>query len=168
MTRLTTDRLVLRAAQEDDLAPLFRIYSDPRAMRYWSTLPHQTLKDTRPLHQRLMQPGARLYFVIDLDGHAIGTGGIHRDGEIGFMLHPDHWRKGLMREAATAIIAHVWASTDLDRITADADPCNAASVGLLQALGFAETGRAENTFCIGGEWSDSVYFALNRPQASSD
>lgn len=163
MTRLVTERLVLRAAQEDDLAPLFAIYGNPQAMRYWSTLPHETPEDTRPLLNALMRPGPRLYFALDLDGRVIGTAGIHEGDEIGFILHPDHWRKGLMREAVGAIIAHVWAATALPRITADADPLNTASVGFLRALGFRETGRARDTFCIAGQWSDSVYFALDRP-----
>jgi len=163
VTRLTTERLILRAAQDGDLAPLFDIYSNARAMRYWSTPPHSDIEQTRPLFEALSRPGPRTYFLIEFEGKAVGTGGIHEGSEIGFILHPDHWRKGLMREAVTAMIAHFWATTDLIEITADADPDNTASVGFLAALGFTETGRAKNTFCVDGHWSDSVYFALKRP-----
>lgn len=163
MTRIVTERLVLRAAQDEDLAPLFAIFSDPRAMRYWSSEPDKTLEDTRQRTKHLLAPGPRLYFVMEHQGVVIGTGGIHEGDEIGFILHPDHWRKGYMQEAVTAIIAHVWANTDLTQITADADPDNAASVGFLKNLGFQVTGHAKNTFCIAGIWSDSVYFTLPRP-----
>lgn len=163
MTRLVTDRLVLRAAQDDDLAPLFAFFGDPRAMQYWSTEPDKTLDETRQRIEHLKAPGPRLYFVMEYQGVAIGTGGIHEGDEIGFILHPDHWRKGLMQEAVSAIIAHVWATTGLKQITADADPDNAASVGFLKSMGFQVTGEAKNTFCIAGRWSDSVYFKLPRP-----
>ena len=164
MTRLTTERLVLRAAQDGDLEPLFAVYSNPLAMKYWSNAPHESPEDTRPSFEKLSLPGERMYFVIECEGSVIGTAGIHEGDEIGFILHPDYWRKGLMREAVQRIIAHAWATTDFDQITADADPENAASVGFLTALGFKETGRAKNTFCVDGHWSDSVYFALPRPR----
>ena len=62
-----------------------------------------------------------------------------------------------------AIIPYLFESTDLPVLTADVDPRNEASVALLKALGFDETHREKNTFCIEGEWSDSIYFALPRP-----
>jgi ribosomal-protein-alanine N-acetyltransferase len=66
-------------------------------------------------------------------------------------------------EAMNAIIPYVFEVTDVKGLTADADPRNDASVNLLKSLGFQETHRAKNTFFINGAWSDSVYFALQRP-----
>ena len=66
-------------------------------------------------------------------------------------------------DAVHAFIAHAFATHDIPEMTADADPHNEASLGLLRKLGFVETGRAERTFLIGGEWFDSVYLALRRP-----
>ena len=45
------------------------------------------------------------------------------------------------------------------------DPRNHRCLALLTQLGFKETGRAERTFCIGGEWSDSVYLVLEKEDA---
>jgi len=163
MTRLVTDRLILRAAQDTDLGPLFAIYGDADAMKYWSSLPHKTIAETAKRLKHLKAPGPRLYFVVEYQSIAIGTAGIHEDDEIGFILHPAHWRRGLMQEAVAAIIAHTWATTGLTQITADADPDNAASVGFLTALGFQVTGSTKNTYRIDGHWSDSVCFALVRP-----
>ena len=36
-----TERLLLRPAQADDLEPLHAILSDPQAMAYWSSPPHE-------------------------------------------------------------------------------------------------------------------------------
>jgi len=161
--QLVTKRLILRAARDTDLAPLFAVYGDRRAMKYWSDPPHPTIKTTSALLDDFIAAGSGLYFVVEHQGRAIGTAGLHHESEIGFILHPDYWRKGLMREAVLAIIAHVWAVTDLAQITADTDPENAASVGFLKTLGFHVTGQAKRTFCIDGIWSDSVYLALDRP-----
>ena len=48
-------------------------------------------------------------------------------------------------------------------LTADVDPRNAASLRLMERLGFRETHRAQRTWHIGDEYCDSVYFRLERP-----
>ena len=162
---LETKRLLLRGPRADDLEDMFALYSDPRAMRYWSTPPHETPDVTREMLDRRLAswPTQKTYFQIEMDGKFIGNAGNHMGNEVGFILHPDHWRKGLIREAMQAIIPHLWATTDHPDLTADADPLNTASVGLLTSLGFVETHRASRTFCIEGVWSDSVYLSLTRP-----
>lgn len=161
---LTTERLILRAPRQDDLMDLYAAYSDPRAMRYWSTPPHPNPARTQDSLDRMVDQSREklTYFVIEMDGRAIGTAGMHQGNEIGFILHPDYWRQGIVTEALGAIIPYLFETTDHAQLTADADPRNDASVSLLRSLGFVETGRAEKTFCINGEWSDSVYFALPR------
>ena len=140
---------------------------DPRAMRYWSTPPHADLDETRAWVTSMVEASAAESddYVIELDGQAIGKAGCWRVPEIGYILHPDHWGKGYACEAMTAVIAHIFATRDVDRIIADVDPRNAASIGLLLRLGFAETHRAKGTWQVGDELCDSVYFALPRPGA---
>jgi len=162
---IKTSRLVLRAPRPDDLNGMFAIYRDPRAMRYWSTPPHPDTATTRDLLDRRIKhwAGQTTNFQIELDGQVIGNAGNFWKNEVGFMLAPMHWRKGYISEAMAAIIPHIWNVTDHDTLTADADPDNDASIGLLTSLGFRETHRARNTFCIDGNWVHSVYFALPRP-----
>ncbi|MCK0094722.1 GNAT family N-acetyltransferase [Yoonia sp. F2084L] len=162
---LKTERLILRAAKQGDLMDLYAIFSDPRAMRYWSTAAHENPERTQQNLDRLIAAAERqlTYFVMERDGRAIGVAGMHKTDEVGFLLHPDYWRQGIVTEAMNTIIPYLFEVTDHAQLTADADPRNEASVGILKSLGFQETHRAEKTFCINGEWSDSVYFALQRP-----
>ncbi|KAL8344986.1 hypothetical protein RB601_005155 [Gaeumannomyces tritici] len=44
--QLRSPRLVLRGALDEDAAELHKAFSDPEVMRYWSTLPHESLSDT--------------------------------------------------------------------------------------------------------------------------
>ena len=163
---LTTKRLTLRRARQDDLDPLFAIFSDPRAMRYWSTPPHKTRERSQENLDRMMAADdPLLFFVIEMDGIVVGTAGGHGEGEVGFLLHPDHWRKRIVSEAMTAIIPHIWANTALDHIFADVDPLNVASCGLLERLGFHISHTAKNTYCINDVCSDSVYYRLYRPKS---
>ena len=160
---IRTARLTLRAARAEDLEPFWQILSDPVAMRHWSTAPHDSRAVTKDwLDQMIARAGSGRERVIELDGRVVGKAGAHRLPEVGFILHPDVWGQGIVTEAMTAIIAFVWATTDTDHLFADVDPRNAGSIRALEKLGFRETHRAERTFCINGEWSDSVYLRLDR------
>jgi len=161
---IRTQRLWLRRAEPGDLMALHAIFTDPRAMRYWARPAHDNLDQSRAYLDRMMnpQPGTADDYVIELKGKVIGKAGAWRLPEVGFILHPDHWGKGYAHEALWAVIQHLFATHPIDPIVAEADPRNAASLGLLSRLGFIETHRAEKTLLWGDEWCDSVYLALTR------
>lgn len=105
---IRTERLLLRRATWDDLAAVHRLFSDPRVMRYWSRPEHETLEETRHWLRFLVEPAAdSLDLLVEKDGAVIGKAGAWQLPEVGFLLHPDHWGKGLAFEAMTAVIAHV-------------------------------------------------------------
>ena len=161
---IRTDRLFLRPAQDDDLPAFFTIMSDPRAMQYWSTLPHDTIDVTQSWMRPMVDsPGQGFDWVVTLDGAVIGKAGGYRLPEVGFILHPDHWGRGYVTEAMQAIIPVLFAMSDVPALMADVDPLNSRSLKALHKLGFSETHRATRTFHIGGIWADSVYLSLRRP-----
>ncbi len=170
MLAIRTRRLLLRRATWDDLEDIHAVMSAPDAMRYWSTLPHETLEVTRAWF-----PGALLNVsnpqmderVIEFKGQVVGYLGIWRMPEFGFILHPAVWGQGLATEAAQALIPHLFSAHAVDQLTADVDPRNGASLKLLYRLGFVETGSAKRTFLLGDEWCDSTYLALPRDSRSA-
>ncbi|WP_299302501.1 GNAT family N-acetyltransferase [uncultured Litoreibacter sp.] len=159
---LNTDRLLIRPARAEDAGDLFEVYGDAETMRYWDSPPDQDVPVTAKRVVGMMRAEPQTYFVLEHEGRAVGTAGVHQDAEIGFILHRAHWRKGLMREALTVLIPWLFDTLNTDTLTADADPRNEGSVGLLKAVGFQVTGTAKNTFCVDGVWTDSVYLALAR------
>lgn len=166
MTELQTSRLRLRPARPSDLAALHRVLGDPQAMAFWSTPPHQHLETTSAWLQDMISapPETSHDFVVEHQGVVIGKAGFYQLPEIGFILHPDYWGRGLAREALGAVVASVFANYLIPEIIADVDPRNAGSLAVLTRLGFRETGRAERTLLVGDTWCDSVYLALARPQ----
>ena len=140
------------------------ILSDPRAMRFWSTMPHETLAQSEAWFESLLRPANSMHdeFVIVLGEVVIGKIGIWQMPEMGFILHPDHWGRGYASEAAAAFVRYVFKAHPIAALPADIDPGNAASHGVLSKIGFVETGRAARTFNVGGAWSDSVYLGLRR------
>ena len=164
MTILKTPRLLLRPARLSDVADLHAVLSNPAAMTYWSTLPHQTLQETEDWVAKMIAAPAddSADFVIEMAGRVVGKAGFWRFPEIGYILHPDVWGQGIAAEALTVLLDHAFAERGLDKAIADVDPRNTGSIRLLEKLGFRETHRAANTYFIGEVWMDSVYFALQR------
>ncbi len=167
MVELLTPRLRLRRAQRDDLHDLAQVFAHPSAMRYWSTLPHVDVEQTRGWLDSMIaaDPAESDDFVIECRGRVVGKAGCWRLPEIGFILHPAYWGQGLAREALSAVIAHLFDRHLIDALTADVDPRNEACLSLLARLGFGETHRASRTFLLGNEWCDSIYLSLPRENA---
>lgn len=161
---IRTARLVLRQATWDDLNAVHRLMSDPVVMRYWSRPEHETLEETRHWLAFLVdQPEDSRDWLIEKDGEVIGKAGAWKLPEVGYMLRPDQWGKGLAHEAMVTVIAALEAEfPDLEALTAEIDPRNAASLRLLTRLGFHETHRAERTLLWKDEWCDSIYLARVR------
>ena len=158
-----TERLLLRPAKADDLEPLHAILSDPRAMAYWSSPPHESRDQTRDWLASMIaiQPTEGEDFIVEHEGKLVGKAGLWRFPEIGFILHPDHWGRGFAGEALAPILDRAFGVHGLPKVDADVDPRNAASLRLLEGLGFRETGRKERTWFVGGQWCDSVYLELD-------
>jgi ribosomal-protein-alanine N-acetyltransferase len=170
---IKTSRLLLREARESDATDLHKIYGDPEAMKYWSTLPHAFPSQTVEWLGRMRQEPQNgiLDFIIEYTVDAvplvIGKIGIWNalvaSGEIGFLLSREYWRCGLMTEAFEAVLPYYFDDMSrFEKITADVDPENDASIYILKKFGFCEVGRREKTFEIGGVWHDSIDFELTR------
>lgn len=155
---ITTERLVLRRARIEDVEAMHRIMRDPTAMRYWSTLPHESVEQTAEwVRSMLAPPSGNDDFIVTLNGEVIGKMGAWQLPDFGYLLDPAHWGRGYASEALAAFLEHR-RRCGSDFLTADTDPRNLPSIRLLQRHGFVETGRAEKTWLIGGEWFDSIYW----------
>ena len=158
-----TERLVLRPAREQDLEAMHEVLSDPRAMAYWSSPPHDDVAQTRDWLASMIaiQPSEGEDFIVELDGTLIGKAGLWRFPEIGFILRSDHWGRGYAMEALGLVLDRAFGVHGLARVEADVDPRNQAPLILLKRLGFRETGRKDHSWLVGGQWFDSVYLELD-------
>jgi RimJ/RimL family protein N-acetyltransferase len=148
---LRTRRLLLRPVTEADLLPLSRLLNDWDVAKHLGRVPHPyTLDDALRWHAslRTLDPRSRL-FAIAHDGALIGAIGYEVDragdsAELGYWLAQCCWRNGYMREAAGAVIAHAFARSRLDRLTARCQHANEPSRRLLAGLGFRHLGHARS------------------------
>jgi len=169
----STERLALRALTSKDAEALWGIHSDQQAMRYWSS-PVLTDKDqAKVLLNRLLESAEAaesMTIMIDYQGRCIGRIALFNYSEqcqrleLGYILSSPYWRKGLMREALSALINKLFSDHQIYRIEADIDPDNKPSAGLLSSLGFALEGRLRARWLIDGKRSDSLIYGLIKPE----
>lgn len=92
------------------------------------------------------QSGIRWAIALKPSDRLIGTCGFHiynrhnRRAEIGYELHSDYWRRGIMSEALGALLRFCFDGLKLHRVEADVTEGNAASAALLKKMGFTLEG----------------------------
>jgi RimJ/RimL family protein N-acetyltransferase len=170
---LDSERLRLRALDVRDAPDVYALYADRVAVRYGYAPPMNDLDDARRVIQETiaLARGRTLFHfgVADRqDDRVVGHATLfnwdqpQRRAEIGYSIRRDLWGQGLGSEAVSALMAFAFERLDLRRIEADADPRNAASIRLLEKLGFVREGYLRERWEVNGEIQDAVYFGLLR------
>jgi ribosomal-protein-alanine N-acetyltransferase len=149
------------------------VAQDEDVMRYFGTEPftaEEQALDAIAWQQRIWAEGTGIRWVITEPDHDAFIGDVgyfklerqHRRAEVGYLLAKAYWRRGLMTEAMTAVLDYGFASMDLNRVEALVDPRNAASVGLLRKLGFAQEGLLRDYEFERGAFIDLYMLSLLR------
>ena len=152
---LRTGRLVLREFQPTDAPAVFEIFSYEGVTRYHNVDTMTCLDQAEKIVSARMrlfpnQWGVRwaITWIEDVD-KVIGSCGLYmankefRSAEIGFELHPDCWRQGLMSETITAVLNFGFSNRfffELNRVQALTSLENIASISLLRKFGFQPEG----------------------------
>ncbi len=168
---IVTRRLTLRPLREDDAGAMHAAFGDPDCVVYWWRGAHESLDETRKMvGENATSTTYRTWAITEPDGpdadQALGwvtLVDVRPDvANIGYILRRDRWGRGYMTEAAGAVAAHGFDKLGLQRIGADVDPDNAASIGVLEALGFAREGHLRAAWKTHLGPRDSVIFGKVR------
>ncbi|MDX2633329.1 GNAT family protein [Streptomyces scabiei] len=89
----------------------------------------------------------------------IGLSGV-RAGKLGYAIAAKEWGRGYATDAARALVTYAFKEIGLHRITAAIGPDNAASIAVVQQLGFAREGVLRDHVFTNGAWRDSVLFSV--------
>lgn len=157
---IETPRLVLRPLTTDDAAFVHALVTDPDWLRYIGDRGVRSLDDARAY----IENGPRAMYsrcghgLLAVESREDGTplgicGLLSRDGledpDLGFAFLPAHRGRGHALEAAAATLDWARESGRFDRVLAITSPENAASIRLLDKLGFVDEGVVQLT--TGGE-----------------
>lgn len=147
MTVVSTARLDLAELTFDDAEFIFKLVNEPSWLAYIGDRGVRNLDDARsyltngPMAM-YAQHGYGLWRVARRDdGTVVGICGLLKrdtlpDPDIGFAFLPAYWHSGYAREAAQATLRQAFDAFGLPRVAAIVSPDNAASIRLLEKIGF--------------------------------
>ena len=155
---IETKRLVLRRIAADDLEDWMAVWRSPGVIDWlieFEAAPQDDLaREIIAWADRIFagQTGIRWAIALKPERRMIGSCGFHlfdrrhQRAEIGYELHSDYWRRGIMSEAVGAVLGFCFDRLGAHRVEADVVEGNAASAALLKKAGFT----------LEGVWRDRV------------
>lgn len=174
---LETERLILRAHTSTDAETLFAMRNNEDVMKFIHRERQKTIGEIENFISTFnagCQQGQHLAWVIALKedpDQMIGSIGYWRTdlanyrAEIGYMLHPDYWRKGIISEALIKTIDFGFKEMKLHSIQANISPANEASREILLKHGFIKEAYFKQDHYFNGEFLDSEIYGLLNPTA---
>jgi RimJ/RimL family protein N-acetyltransferase len=141
---LETERLTLRAPRHEDVKAIAVLANDRRIAENTARIPHPyCVADAEQFVTTVNRRDDEACFVLMLNGTLIGACGIdpRDDGaELGYWLGAGYWGRGLMTEAARAVIDYAFGDLRHETLQAGARVSNPASRRVLEKCAFQWTG----------------------------
>ncbi|MDG1494867.1 MAG: GNAT family N-acetyltransferase [Porticoccaceae bacterium] len=150
---LRTERLILRAWADDDLARFEKISGDPEVMEFYpQPLTKEQSHSMGARVQSLLDERGWGFWPVELSNQkkCIGFVGLHvpKDNlpcfpcvEIAWRLAKEHWGQGYATEAANESLRYAFAELGLDEVVSFTTLANARSQAVMQKLGMSNTGN---------------------------
>jgi len=172
---IETKRLTFTKLENKDCDNLYEIYSNQKAIKYWSSLPFTQIKQANKMIDNSINDwnngiAISLGIYCKESQKLIGTVNLfnfHEESkraEIGYMLDPVYWGLGIMTETLIAIIEYLFKDMHFNRLEADIDPKNKKSASLLKNMGFKLEGKFKERWIVNGLVSDSEMYGLTKKE----
>ncbi len=171
---LTTERLILRQMTAADANEVFFFRSDDVVMKYIGRPKAQSVDEAvkwlEMVNDNLVRNDG-ICWAVTLKDDPTMIGNIsfwrmekeHFRAETGYVLHPEHYGKGIMSEAMQAILQYGFNVMKLHSVEANIDPENTASKNLLERNGFIREAYFRENYFFDGVFYDSAIYSLLAP-----
>jgi RimJ/RimL family protein N-acetyltransferase len=170
---IATERLHLRPFLAGDLDALAAIHGDPEVVRllYFGVRGREELRGVLAEKARrivLTKEGDMLNLaaVLRESGELVGDVTLfwrseqHRQGEVGYILHPAHGGGGYATEATRALMRVGFEDLGLHRVYGRLDARNTASARVLERAGMRREAHFVENERLKGEWTDELVYAM--------
>ncbi len=172
---LKTERCLLRQTVQEDAPEILVLRSDKTIMQYLDKEPLTSIAEAQIFIAGIElslnnATGISWGICLHRDHRLIGNVGLwrlikeHYRAEIGYVLHPGFWNKGIMSEVLKEVIRYGFESLGLHSIEANVNPKNKASIGLLEKHGFIREAYFKENYYFKGTFLDSVIYSLIAPK----
>ncbi len=169
---LETERLVLRRYVAEDAPVMYANWAnDPEVCRYMTWSPHESVDVSRGIIEQWVRDyenPSNYNWALELKetGKAIGSCSVVRidesidELELGWCMGRQWWGKGLMPEAARAILAFLFDEVGANRISAKHDVDNPKSGRVMQKIGMTFEGVRRQGFRGANGVRDTACYAI--------
>lgn len=172
---ITTERLILRKMLPSDDEDMFEYAKNPAVTRYLLWEPHISQKFTHSYLKFIQsQYSAGNFFdwavTLSESGKMIGTCGFtlfdeeNNAAEVGYVLNPDYWRKGIASEALARVMSFGFGVLDLHRIYVRIMDGNTASECVARKCGMRHEATLYRALLVKGEYRTIKIYAILREE----
>jgi RimJ/RimL family protein N-acetyltransferase len=165
--------LLLRPFEEGDLQAVYEMQSDEEVVRYlyYDT---RSLDEVRPSLARKIAgvavsgegDGLAAAAVLRDTGELVADISLwlasegHAQGELGFVVHPAHQRKGYATEASRPILDFAFSTMGLHRVIGRLEARNIASARVMEKLGMRREAHLIENEWVKDEWQSELVYAM--------
>lgn len=168
---ITTERLRLRQFTVEDAREMYDNWAgDPRVTKYLSWEPHASPEATAARLREWVKgyENDNCYnWAMEYEGHCVGSLSVVRQSdrdesaELGYCMGYNYWNKGLMTEAAKAVIRFLFKEVGCHRVVICHAVKNPASGRVAQKCGLTYEGTHREAFkSRDGEFLDIAEYAI--------
>lgn len=169
---LKTERLLLRKMTKADGPQMFFLRSDDRVMQYIDREKTKTLEEAEDFIERInisVDANETIMWAIAMaNDPATMIGTIcywrmqreHYRAEVGYVLHPGYWNRGIMKEALLSVANYGFEGMKLHSIEAHINPENIASGKVLEKAGFIREAYFKESYFFRGTFLDTAIYSL--------
>lgn len=172
---IATARLRLRPFTRGDVDAVYAYRGREDVARYLFDPPLSREECALAIQQRIGQiglesEGDRIILAVELAGSGVLAGEVSliwrsaeaRQGELGWIFHPDHQGHGYAGEAASALLDLAFGKADLHRVYARCDAANTPSWRLMERIGMRREAHFREHARFKGGWDEEFYYAILR------
>lgn len=173
-----TARLKLRPFVEGDVDAIFPIVSLADFSKNMSWKAHTEREETLTFIRGSLGVAAAnegAVWALEHEGKAVGCIGLdglrwqvgvlrHDRADLGYWLAPALWGKGLMTEAASAVVRFAFEKIGLHKVATRCFVDNTASRRVIEKVGFRFVGRAEDDVWRDGRWITQLLYEMTSPE----
>lgn len=174
MEILTTDRLILRPWQLSDSSDLYEYAQLDIVGPNAGWPPHQSEEESKEIIEMFINDNDVYAIVLQEEQKVIGSIGLHNrkpdaalatleQREIGYILHPNYWGRGIVPEAVQAVLAYGFQQLGLDLVWCGHFESNDKSKRVVEKCQFQYRFRREETLrLLDNKKEMTLYYAITR------
>jgi [ribosomal protein S5]-alanine N-acetyltransferase len=168
---LKTDRILLRKLTLEDAPEIFFLRSNEKVLRFIGKEPAASLKEAEEFINRVNAALPKKENILwgitlwDKPHKVIGTICYWRiqpenyRAEIGYVLHPEFWRKGIIKETIQKVLEYGFTTMKLHSVEARTSADNIASAAILEATGFVKEAHLKEEIFFRGNFRDTIIYS---------